>query len=96
MPVIDGQILFGGSIGNDQGKVYNVTVKVADAGALDTIKAQLEGVGFSSEAGFGGSTADGGTYIGQTDAWGVLVVVSKDGENGFVANYTVTSADAAQ
>ena len=96
VPVIDGQILFGGSIGNDQGKVYNVTIKVADAGALDTIKAQLEGVGFSSEAGFGGSTADGGTYIGQTDAWGVLVVVSKDGENGFVANYTVTSADAAQ
>lgn len=96
VPVISGEILFGGAIGNDQGKVYNVTIKVADASALDAIKAQLEGVGFTSEAGFGGSTADGGTYIAKTDKWGVLVVVSQDGQNGFVANYTVTSADSAQ
>lgn len=94
VPVISGEILFGASIGNAEGKVYNVTVKVADAGALDAIKAQLEGVGFTSDASMGGSTADGGTYIATTDAWGVLVVVSKDGSNGFVANYTVTSASA--
>lgn len=96
VPVADGEILFGGAIGNDQGKVYNVTVKVADASALDNITAQLEAVGFTSEGSLGGSTADGGTYIATTDKWGVLVVVSKDGQNGFVANYTVSSAGASQ
>ncbi|MFM9877689.1 MAG: hypothetical protein ACKVOG_07555 [Rhodoglobus sp.] len=96
VPIIDGEILFGGAIGNAEGKVYNVTVKVADASALDAITAQLEAAGFTSEGAIGGSTADGGTYIATSDKWGVLVVVSKDGQNGFVANYTVTSAEPTQ
>jgi hypothetical protein len=90
VPVIDGDILFGGSLGDGNGMVYNVTVKVADASAIDTIKAQLEGVGFTTQ--LGGDTTGGATYIGSSDAWGVLVVVSEDGSNGWVANYTVTSA----
>jgi hypothetical protein len=96
VPLANGDIIFGGSIGNDEGKVFNVTIKVADGNALDSIAAQLEGVGFVSEGAFGGATADGGTYIAKTDKWGVLVVVSKDATNGFVANYTVTSSGAAQ
>ena len=94
VPVIDGQILFGGSIGNDEGRVFNVTVKVGGADAIDQIKAQLEGAGFTSQGEFAGSTAEGGTYLGTTDKWGVLVVVATDNDNGFVANYTVTSAEA--
>jgi hypothetical protein len=94
VPVIDGPILFGGSIGNNEGRVFNVTIKVAGADAIDQIKAQLEGVGFMNQGEFSGSTAEGGTYIGTTDKWGVLVVVATDNENGFVANYTVTSAEA--
>lgn len=92
VPVIQGEILFGGSLGNDEGRVFNVTVRVDSASALDEIKSQLEAVGFTAEGEFGGSTADGGTFIATTDKWGVLVVVSKDGDNGFVASYTVTSA----
>lgn len=89
VPVIDGDILFGGALGDANGKVFNVTVKVADASAIDTIKGQLEGAGFTAQ--LGGDTTGGSTYIGSSDAWGVLVVVSEDGSNGWVANYTVTS-----
>lgn len=94
VPVLNGDIVFGGSIGNEEGRVFNVTIKVAGAGAIDEIKAQLEGAGFVSQGEFSGSTAEGGSFIGTTDKWGVLVVVSQDGDSGFVANYTVTSAEA--
>jgi len=91
VPVIDGEILFGGGIGSGADKIYNVTVRVPDGAAIDQIKEQLEGAGFVAQAGLG-ETANGGTYIASTDAWGVLVVVSEDGSNGWVANYTVTAA----
>lgn len=94
VPLANGEIVFGGSIGNEEGRVFNVTIKVAGANAIDEIKAQLEGAGFVSQGEFSGSTSEGGTFIGTTDQWGVLVVVSQDGQNGFVANYTVTSAEA--
>lgn len=96
VPLAQGEILFGGSIGNNEGRVFNVTIKVSDAGAIDQIKAQLEGAGFVSQGEFSGSNAEGGTFIGTTDKWGVLVVVSQDGQDGFVANYTVTSAESGQ
>ena len=96
VPLANGDIIFGGSIGSNEGKVFNVTIKVADGNSLDAITAQLEAVGFVSEGTFGGATVEGGTYVAQTDKWGVLVVVSKDPTNGFVANYTVTSSGAAQ
>ncbi|MFZ2964846.1 MAG: hypothetical protein WA006_09210, partial [Rhodoglobus sp.] len=84
-------VVFGASIGNAEGRIWNVTIKVANAGALDQIVSQLEGAGFTSSAeGFGGSTAEGGTAILENANYGVLVVVSQDGDDGFVANYTVT------
>lgn len=94
VPLLNGDIVFGGSIGNEEGRVFNVTIKVAGAGAIDEIKAQLEGAGFVSQGEFSGSTAEGGSFIGTTDKWGVLVVVAQEGDSGFVANYTVTSAEA--
>ncbi len=93
VPLVAGEILFGGSIGNADGKIFNVTVKVSGPEALDQIKTQLEGAGFTSQADLGDTSA-GGTYIASTDAWGVLVVVSEDGSNGWMANYTVTAASA--
>ncbi|MGX5681533.1 hypothetical protein [Schumannella luteola] len=89
VPIIDGEIVFGGSIGDASGAIYNVTVKVSGESAIDDIKAQLEGAGFTTQV--GGDTTGGATYIGNTDAWGVLVVVSDSGDNGWVANYTVTA-----
>lgn len=90
VPLIDGEIINAGAIGNDQGKIFNVTIRVADVSAFDTIKGQLEAAGFVSPA-ESTASAEGGTYLGSTDAWGVVVIVSQDGSNGWVANYTVTS-----
>lgn len=90
VPLIDGEIINAGAIGNDQGKIFNVTIRVADVSAFDTIKAELEAAGFVSPA-ESSATSEGGTYLGSTDAWGVVVIVSQDGSNGWVANYTVTS-----
>lgn len=93
VPLVSGEVLFGGSLGNADGKIFNVTIKVTGPEALDQIKTQLEGAGFTSQADLGDTSA-GGTYIASTDAWGVLVVVSEDGSNGWIANYTVTAASA--
>lgn len=88
VPVIEGEVLFGGSIGGESGRIYNVTVKVAGEASIADIRSQLEAAGFTTEPG-----STGATYIGTSRDWGVLVVVTQDGDNGWVANYTVTSAD---
>ncbi|MDP3207578.1 MAG: hypothetical protein Q8M65_00380 [Rhodoglobus sp.] len=93
VPVVAGEVLFGAALGNDEGKVYNVTIRVSDASAIESIKAQLEAAGFTSEGEFNGATSDGGSFLGTTDKWGVLVVVSKESDDKFIANYTVTSAN---
>lgn len=90
VPLIQGEVVFGASIGNDEGRVWNVTIKVAGSGAIEEIVSQLEGAGFTATEGFGGSIAEGGTAVLENADYGVLVVVSQDGESGFVANYTVT------
>ncbi len=90
VPLVDGEVIFGLGIGNDDGKAWNVTIKVSGLDAADTIKSQLEGAGFAAnEAGIGGATEDGATLIYDNGTYNVLVVVSKDADNGFVANYTV-------
>ncbi|MFZ2963975.1 MAG: hypothetical protein WA006_04740, partial [Rhodoglobus sp.] len=48
VPLIQGEVVFGASIGNAEGRIWNVTIKVANAGALDQIVSQLEGAGFTS------------------------------------------------
>lgn len=91
VPLYDGEVVFGIGIGNDEGKGWNVTVKVPDIAAVDDIKSQLEGAGFTAnEAGIGGTTDDGATLVYGNDKYTVLVVVTKDTDNGFVANYTVS------
>ena len=91
VPIIDGEITFGGSLGDATNRVYNVTVKVDGLESYDTIKAELEAAGFTSAV--AGTAGAGGTGAFSNANWGVLVVVSEDGSNGFLANYTVTSAE---
>ncbi len=92
VPVVDGDIQFGGSLAEGDSKVYNVTVKVTGSSPVETIKSALEGAGFTATSEMGGTTDEGGTLIYTSDAWGVLVVVAKDGSD-FIVNYTVTSAE---
>jgi hypothetical protein len=94
VPLVDGEVVFGLGIGNADGKAWNVTVKVSGLDAADKIKSQLEGAGFTAnEAGIGGSTADGATLVYDNGTYNVLVIVSKDTENGFVASYTVAETN---
>jgi hypothetical protein len=91
VPIIDGEVTFGMGVGNDDGKAWNVTVKVSGLDAADTIKSELEGAGFTAnEAGIGGTTDQGATLLYDSEAYNVLVVIASDSENGFVANYTVS------
>lgn len=89
VPLAKGDVIFGAGLGNADGKVWNVTIKVADANALDGITQQLTGAGFASQAA-GDASGDTKTGFFTKDPYGVLVVVSKDDKNGFIANYTVT------
>jgi hypothetical protein len=92
VPLIDGEIVSGISLGNDtDGKVFNVVVKVSGPEAVDTIKSELEGAGLTSNGALGGTTDVGATLVYSSAKWGVLVVVASDADNGTVANYTVTA-----
>jgi hypothetical protein len=90
VPLIEGEVLAGGAVGDEDSKVWNVTIKVDDAGAFDQITTQLEGAGFESSD-LGGSTGEGSAGTFTKDPYGVFVVVAGgDTEEGWVANYTVT------
>jgi hypothetical protein len=91
VPLYDGDIIAGMALGSDDGKIFNVSVKVSDASAFDQITTQLEGAGFTADGGFVSSGTDGGTAMFSSDQWSVLVVVSSDSSDGWTANYTVTS-----
>jgi hypothetical protein len=91
VPLIDGEVVSGFGVGTAPEKAWNVTIKVPDASALDEIKTQLEGAGFTSDiddAEIGGIT--GGMYSNGT--YSVLIVVAEDGNGGWAAAYTVTPA----
>lgn len=89
VPLYDGEVLSGAGLGNADGKIWNVGVRVPDAGAVDEIQTALSDAGFVTNL-QGPSGADGGTIIASSDAYGVAVVVVRD-DSGFVANYTVTA-----
>lgn len=90
VPLVDGEVVFGLGVGSDEGKAWNVTVKVTGLDAADQIKSELEGAGFTAnEAGIGGSTEEGATLVYDNGTYNVLVVIGKDSENGFIASYTV-------
>jgi hypothetical protein len=96
VPLIHGDVIYGAGIKSADGQVWNVTIKVTDGSSFDSIASQLTAAGFTAGQGIGGSTADGGTGTFQSDKYGVAVIVSKDGNNGFVANYTVTTLQPNQ
>lgn len=89
IPLASGDVIFGLSAGKDGQKVWNVTIKVS-AGAFDSISDQLTGAGFAlAEGSKEANNGAGGLFT--SDTHGVLVVVSEDGSNGHVANYTVST-----
>ena len=92
VPLIEGEVILGAGIGSTDGKAWNVTIKVTGLDAADTIKAELEGAGFTSAP--GASTGESSALLYTSDAYSVAVVVTKDTNDGFLANYTVTDVTA--
>ena len=91
VPLHEGAVVFGAGVGSGHGKVWNVTVKVKDASAYQDIAKQLTDAGF--DGGFGAQGQDGGgTGTFSNGDYGVLVVVTEAGSNGWVANYSVSRA----
>jgi hypothetical protein len=96
VPLYEGDIVFGAGLGSGSEKVFNVTVSVQDAGAVDQISSQLAAAGFEATAEASLSSDQGGTLIYTSEAWGVLVVVAADGDGAWTANYTVTPVSSSK
>ncbi len=94
VPVIDGEIIGGGTANTDDGTPgWNVTIKVDDEGAFDDIASQLTDAGFEPvDAGEldGGDNLTSGLF--KNDTYGVIVAVT-GADGNFVANYTVVEGD---
>jgi hypothetical protein len=90
VPLIDGEVIYGAAVGPADARVWNVTVTVADVAAIDTISSQLSDAGFTAPVA-PGTTANGAAGAFDGEKYGVLVAVTPDADNGFVANYTVTT-----
>lgn len=89
VPLTQGEVIFGASIGSDEEKIWNVTVKVSGVDVIDEIAAQLTSAGFEQQT-LGGSSGEGKTGIYTMEPFTVLVVTAKDDKDGFIASYTVT------
>lgn len=96
VPVIDGEIIAGGTANAEDGTPgWNVTIKVDDKTAFDDIASQLGAAGFEPvEAGEfdGGENIASGMF--KNENYGVIVAVT-GAEGNFVANYTVVEGDPA-
>lgn len=89
VPLIDGEIVLGAGVGTGSSKVWNVTVKVSGPEAYQDIQTQLTDAGFDGQFGVQGPNGGGtGTFSG--NGYGVAVVVTDAGTNGWVANYSVS------
>ena len=97
VPVIDGEILIGGTTTTDDGTPgWNVTIKVESEETFAEIAAQLTDAGFESvDAGEldGGDAITSGAF--KNANYGVLVAVT-GAEGNFVANYTVVEGDLSE
>jgi len=94
VPVVDGEIIGGGTANSDDGTPgWNVTIKVDDESAFEGIATQLGDAGFEKvDAGEldGGENLTSGMF--KNDTYGVIVAVT-GADGNFVANYTVVEGD---
>ena len=88
IPLIDGEVLSGVSLGDEGSKVWSVAIIVEDGSAFDEITRQLEEAGFAA-SGLGGTTDLGSTGTFSNDDYQISVVVSGGSDVGWAAKYTV-------
>ncbi|HEX4444672.1 MAG TPA: hypothetical protein VHZ81_13970 [Galbitalea sp.] len=93
VPVYKGKIDTGLDLGSGKDEVWNVTVEVPGASAINDIKSELTSAGFKVEgSGSANSTTSG--LIADTKKYDVLVGITKT-DSKWVANYTVSPADSS-
>ena len=90
VPLVDGEILFGGSVKVDGTQVWNVTIKVTDPAIFATVKTQLTDAGFVTSDTIGGTTDAGSAGTFQSTTYNVSVLVATADPDTTV-NYTVTA-----
>jgi hypothetical protein len=88
IPVYDGEIVQGFGLGTGADKAWTVIVKVPDAAAIDTIVSELENAGLAKQLAHSADSAAGATFASDTHT--IVVGVTPDGAEGFVATYIVT------
>ena len=88
VPLAHGDVVYGASVGSSDGKIWNVTIKVSGADAIDAVNTQFTNAGFQQD--MNNKTDKGGTSSFTKDPYSVLVVIAKDSSDKWVANYTVT------
>ena len=88
IPLIDGEVLSGVSLGSEGAQVWSVLIAVDDGSAFDEITHQLEGAGFVA-SGLGGTTELGSTGTFSKDPYDISVAVSGGSDVGWAAKYTV-------
>jgi hypothetical protein len=91
VPLIDGDIVFGGSVPAENGdKGWNVTINVSGPDAFGTITTQLTDAGYDYQAVSEGESGSSGVF--RKDGLTVLVAVAALIGDQWTANYTVTNA----
>ena len=93
VPLVEGEILFGGGVKAEGTQVWNVTIKVTDAAAFETVTTQLTGAGFLTSDIIGGTTEAGSAGTFQSSDYNVSVLVSTS-DTDTTVNYTVTAVAA--
>jgi hypothetical protein len=91
VPLATGEVASAGRVGAGTGKVWNITITVADAAAPATISEQLIAAGFASTTNIPGIPDMGGSAAFANDTYAVALIVSENSDGTFAANYTVTS-----
>ncbi len=88
VPLYEGEVTYAIAVGDENGKAFNVTVRVPDAAAGEQIRSDLEAAGFTLIGGSDATAQGGAAYEGTN--WGVVVVLTQESDSSWLANYTVT------
>jgi hypothetical protein len=91
IPLAAGNVATAGRVGTGTGKVWNITITVADPAAPSIITEQLTSAGFASTSNLPGAPDIGGSAAFSDGTYAIALIVTDNGDGTFAANYTVTS-----
>jgi hypothetical protein len=88
VPVYKGKVDSSLALGTGKKKIWNLSIEVPDAKAMNEIESELKSAGFTTDL-QGNIGKAGASLISDNKTYGVAVVLAKT-DKGFIANYTVT------